>query len=230
LRNLSPEQRDAILRQITGEPGGSGISRDRDRPDRGTDRATTSDSELDGRALEALATQEPKIPVLKGDDTVIINIDLQKAQPGQDAQAAAVLPPTLPGQASQPGAAIAPQPTAQSQRIVELTQEERARREQLVDLVRSRNPYRLSRDGVLSLPGFEPISGRTHRVSGDGAPAGPARACAGSTSPRAAAPEEDWNGSASNPSATTCSTLALHIAPATTVPVPADRSLARATS
>src|SRR5262249_27676936 len=31
------------------------------------------------------------------------------------------------------------------------------RRKQLVDLIRSRNPYRLSKEGVLDLPGFDPI-------------------------------------------------------------------------
>jgi len=39
----------------------------------------------------------------------------------------------------------------------ELTAEQRIRQRQLVDLIRSKNPYQLSRDGVLSLPGFAPI-------------------------------------------------------------------------
>ena len=39
----------------------------------------------------------------------------------------------------------------------ELTDEEKQRRQALIDLVRSKNPYQLSRDGALMLPGFAPI-------------------------------------------------------------------------
>jgi polysaccharide biosynthesis/export protein len=39
----------------------------------------------------------------------------------------------------------------------ELSEEEKRQRQALIDLIRSKNPYQLSRDGVLSLPGFEPI-------------------------------------------------------------------------
>jgi len=39
----------------------------------------------------------------------------------------------------------------------ELTVEEGIRRRRLVELIRSRNPYQLSRDGQLALPGFAPI-------------------------------------------------------------------------
>jgi polysaccharide export outer membrane protein len=39
----------------------------------------------------------------------------------------------------------------------ELTDEEKKQRQALVDLIRSKNPYQLSRDGVLALPGFAPI-------------------------------------------------------------------------
>jgi len=40
----------------------------------------------------------------------------------------------------------------------ELTEEEKRRRQDLIDLVRSKNPYQISRDGVLTLPGFAPIA------------------------------------------------------------------------
>jgi protein involved in polysaccharide export with SLBB domain len=39
----------------------------------------------------------------------------------------------------------------------EPTEEEKRRRQNLIDLIRSKNPYQLSRDGALSLPGFAPI-------------------------------------------------------------------------
>ena len=59
----------------------------------------------------------------------------------------------------------APQPgtVSRSQRASSCTQEEREKRKKLVDLIRSRNPYRLSREGVLQLPGFAgiPLAGLT---------------------------------------------------------------------
>lgn len=39
----------------------------------------------------------------------------------------------------------------------ELSEAEKRARQDLIDLIRSKNPYQLSRDGVLSLPGFAPI-------------------------------------------------------------------------
>ncbi len=39
----------------------------------------------------------------------------------------------------------------------DLTDEEKKHRQALIDLIRSNNPYQLSRDGVLALPGFAPI-------------------------------------------------------------------------
>ena len=39
----------------------------------------------------------------------------------------------------------------------ELTEAERKQRRDLIELIRSKNPYQLSRDGTLSLPGFAPI-------------------------------------------------------------------------
>jgi polysaccharide export outer membrane protein len=39
----------------------------------------------------------------------------------------------------------------------ELSDEEKKQRQALIDLIRSKNPYQLSRDGVVGLPGFAPI-------------------------------------------------------------------------
>jgi polysaccharide export outer membrane protein len=39
----------------------------------------------------------------------------------------------------------------------ELTDEEKRRRHDLIDLIRAKNPYQLSREGLLSLPGFAPL-------------------------------------------------------------------------
>lgn len=68
------------------------------------------------------------------------------------------------------GLASAPSATSQAGQIVgnagggavtpfetQLSDDERARLDALMTLIRSRNPYRLSRDGALALPGFPPI-------------------------------------------------------------------------
>jgi polysaccharide export outer membrane protein len=60
----------------------------------------------------------------------------------------AVLPPPCTGQLN----CDTSQPTRP-----ELTDEEKKQRQALIDLLRAKNPYQLSRDGMLSLPGFEPI-------------------------------------------------------------------------
>jgi len=164
LRNLTPEQRDAIMRQVTGGGSGGSSSRsERDVADREQDAAARQDPEVSRRLLEEQGLLGPKDPVLKGDDTVILNLDLQKKpKPEQGSelnlpqgvQPAVQTPGMTPpqGQLSQ---GTVPQ---SRQRIEELTQEERDRRTKLVELIRFRNPYRLSSEGVLNLPGFPPIA------------------------------------------------------------------------
>jgi protein involved in polysaccharide export with SLBB domain len=61
----------------------------------------------------------------------------------------AALPPPCTGQSN----CDSTQPTQP-----ELTDEEKQRRQALIDLIRSKNPYQLSREGALALPGFAPIS------------------------------------------------------------------------
>jgi len=197
LRNLSPEQQEAILRQISGGVGGgglggssSGTSRGRqggEQSDREQQRLETQDSRRRRPADEY--EDEPLrngLPMLRGEDSVIINIDLRQALPGQDAFP---LPPgnvpgnvpgatgipgvtSFPGVPTVPGTAIGLDPRSSStsptqlppRRLPpELTQEERERRERLVELIRSRNPYRLTREGILQLPGFTdiPLAGLT---------------------------------------------------------------------
>jgi polysaccharide biosynthesis/export protein len=50
---------------------------------------------------------------------------------------------------------------------VELSDDEKKQRDALIDLIRSRNPYQLSREGMLQLPGFAPIplAGLTERLA-----------------------------------------------------------------
>jgi protein involved in polysaccharide export with SLBB domain len=71
------------------------------------------------------------------------------APQGVTAGGYAVLPPPCAGQPNC-------DPTQPTQ--PELTDEEKQRRQALIDLIRSKNPYQLSREGALALPGFAPIS------------------------------------------------------------------------
>jgi polysaccharide biosynthesis/export protein len=197
LRNLTPEQQQALLRQITG--GGSranGSSGDLlqlpNRTDRDRLDGVTQDADsLERRRLdeddEEKEEKRDGVPVLKADDSVIINIDLPRATPGFPAgvlQQGAVPGSvgTIPGLSAQglpvvPGTAVGLDPNAallqggvgtqdpaeRRRRSPELTKEEEDRRKAFVDLVRSRNPYRLTREGVLELPGFQgiPLAGLT---------------------------------------------------------------------
>jgi protein involved in polysaccharide export with SLBB domain len=163
LRNMPADQRDALIRQVTGgglSGGTTGTRKDRDQKDRDEEAGTEQDPEAARRKLEEQGLIQPQDAMLKGDDTVIINIDLQKkAQPGQDVGLPQIMPQVVPGQQQgvTPGNVASGAVPQSKQRIEELTQEERERRTKLVELIRSRNPYRLSGEGVLDLPGFAPI-------------------------------------------------------------------------
>lgn len=185
LRNLSPEQRDALLQQITGSSGSSSgassnSSRDKQLSEQSDlDRQRATDDEKRRRAAEE-ADEGPLRngqPILSGDDWVIINIELRQ-QLSQ--QKGAQLPPgaptglqsgtwggstapgMVPGQDGPPAPGNANQPPP-LRKQPDVTQEERERMEKLRDLIRARNPYRLSSEGVLQLPGFAgmPLAGLT---------------------------------------------------------------------
>jgi polysaccharide biosynthesis/export protein len=195
LRNLTPEQQQALLRQITGGSRANGTSSSDllqlpNRTDRDRQDGLTQDADnLERRRLEEDEEKEEKrdgVPILKADDSVIINIDLPRATPAFPAGTVpqGTVPgtvgqiPGLPGQGLPvvPGTAVGLDPNAallqggaaldaaeRRRRSPELTKEEEDRRKTFVDLVRSRNPYRLTREGVLELPGFVgiPLAGLT---------------------------------------------------------------------
>ncbi|MBS0579583.1 MAG: SLBB domain-containing protein [Proteobacteria bacterium] len=120
---------------------------------------------------------EPVIPQLKAKDWVIVEIDYQLAP--------RAIPPYLQSlyslQASAPGAASAApsaQAASQSQPVSALaaavgqvpgpssgsavpgqpSPEDRARLDPLIALIRAKNPYRLTQEGALLLPGFAPMA------------------------------------------------------------------------
>ena len=124
---------------------------------------------------EAPQYEDPRNPSLKADDSVIVEIDFTlPPRPNPTGS----LPFTAPGY--YPGAAQLSQaqtpalgPLANNRQqdanipnnaqgktndpATQITDAERKRLQDLIDLVRSGNPYKLSRNGELSLPGFYPI-------------------------------------------------------------------------
>jgi len=159
-QSLPREQQEAILRQMAGG-GLSGTTRDssraRDRQRDDTDMDRVSRPRRGDVALESL------IPLLKGEDWVIIEIGFRlppRPQPGGQTLPGA----TVPGQLAQaagaaPAAAAA---TAREQEsedpAADLPTAERTRLEELIEKIREKNPYQLTRDGELMLPGVPAIA------------------------------------------------------------------------
>ncbi|MEZ5498959.1 MAG: SLBB domain-containing protein [Steroidobacteraceae bacterium] len=157
LRNLTPEQREAIMREL-----GAG----------GTSSATPAGSSAQSGAVtppdldQALRRMSPDqlrallIPSLKPGDTVLLEVDfpgrLTRLQPAPTVGA------QVPNSAGPPGAGDAQSmQRADTQRnVVEttLTVTERDKLAKLIELLRSRNPYVLDSEGRLLLPGF-PVDG-----------------------------------------------------------------------
>ncbi len=173
-RSLSPDQQQSIMRQIGGALGGSssfgsfGSQRQsqRDQGDQG-DQATRG-------AREPGAEPESPIPVLKPEDTVVIEVDFHlPPRPIPSYSIQTPISGQMGGATMSAGAATAatvapgaPQAAAQQQSSTgqtppttepELSEAEKKKLSELIALIRSRNPYTLSRDGVLYLPGFAGI-------------------------------------------------------------------------
>jgi protein involved in polysaccharide export with SLBB domain len=72
--------------------------------------------------------------------------------PAQGVAAGGYAPP--PACAGQPNSNC--NPSAPTQPV--LSEEEQKRRQDLIELIRSKNPYQISHDGLLTLPGFAPIA------------------------------------------------------------------------
>jgi polysaccharide export outer membrane protein len=185
-RNLGQDQQDAILRQLAGggsSSGGLGGS----STGLGSSSATLGQSQQDrlrqGQGNEQQRAtpdeeREPLIPVMKGEDWVVVEIDFhlpaRAASPYQ--QSAFGSQPSLlnqnPSQQSQnantnagPGQNSSATNNASAggqdrnrNPDDELTEGDKKRLQDLIQLIRSKNPYRLSADGVLTLPGFASIA------------------------------------------------------------------------
>lgn len=152
LRNLTPEQREAILGQLSGGGGSMSGANGAAASGRANGRSESAAGERDrvstrsGRAGEPLQgdlATEP--PVLKPEDSVLLSVDFRKPR--------MIVPAGAP-----PGTAPVEEPETNP-----LPPLEREKLQQLIELLRSRNPYVLDRAGALQLPGYPaiPLAGLT---------------------------------------------------------------------
>ncbi len=178
--SMTPEQQDAILRQLGGgsagaSSSGAGLGRPQTQGQNGLRSSDGTEQDRTQRPEVPEEEAEPKIPVLKGSDWVAIEIDyhlaprpvlqslqtLYGAQGATSPQAMQALQGGI-GNGSNPPGTVAGADAAQAQGSASsappLTEAERASLSDLMTLIRSRNPYHLSREGVLNLPGFAGIA------------------------------------------------------------------------
>jgi polysaccharide biosynthesis/export protein len=150
-------------------------------------QALQAQQQMSIQQRRALQEQQSLIPILKGGDWVIIEIGfrlpvrrasqaaaaLQQAlaaqagspmQPGSAADQAQALSPqtlqavqSLQGASGSPPAAGAPQSASPETPAPELSPAEKQQVMALISVIGAHNPYQLSPDGKLMLPGFAPI-------------------------------------------------------------------------
>lgn len=154
LQSLTPEQQRAIL-----ERAGNGAAPGT------TSQKTTNTGDVTKRGereprRSADEEPEPLIPVLKAEDTVVVELSLSPRTTDTAPKPATATPtPAAPLSADVARANAAEEAARQRrQRLVDaLTTEQREKLEELVKLVGGRNPYQLDRNAQLTLPGFAPI-------------------------------------------------------------------------
>jgi protein involved in polysaccharide export with SLBB domain len=143
LRNLTPEQREAVLNQVSGGSAGKDIAA-------GSTASDTRSKELEAQRERASQKARKDAeqggngdenvypPVLKAQDSVLIDIEFRRPR--------MVVPPGAP-----PGTAPVPEPEEPLDPL------EKDKIQRMVDLIRARNPYEIDRSGALVLPGFPPM-------------------------------------------------------------------------
>ncbi|MEO7774945.1 MAG: SLBB domain-containing protein [Steroidobacteraceae bacterium] len=162
LRNMTPAQQDA-LRRAAGGAGGVGAlaGGDGGLGDIAEARANEAAAEaMEAQRLRSQVTgeEEPLIPVMKPEDTILV----QLALPPTPEQNRALQQQSQTPQAQtsgQNGQQDDQQGNSQRRQVdqEELAADERAKLRSLADLIHSRNPYRLDRNASLELPGFAAI-------------------------------------------------------------------------
>jgi polysaccharide biosynthesis/export protein len=179
LQGLTPDEQQAILGQMTGNQTlGSGTSVLGNQQQLGM----TSQAQMQQMQQQMLIRQKRQqeeqqafLPVLKGGDWVIVEIGVHLA-PLSDSQSTSTLQQEYSAQGgvtlsdqnlqalkalagtSGTAAAVLAQASTPGTSYAELSSAEKQRLSALMGIIRSRNPYQLSPDGNLLLPGFAPIA------------------------------------------------------------------------
>jgi len=181
-QGLTPEEQQAVLSRLGAGNLGGGTSTLNELPGQLGASGQLSQSqqqeyqqEMAVRRERAQEEQQPLIPVLKGGDWVIIQIGFQlsPALVNESAQALLKLSAAqgggapsaqslqalqaLQGSSSGNAASALTQAASGATPASQLTPVEQEHLKSLMHLIRSGNPYQLSPDGVLTLPGFAPI-------------------------------------------------------------------------
>jgi polysaccharide biosynthesis/export protein len=176
LQGLSPEQQQAILGSMSG--GSLGTSTSQLGGLQGQ-MGISSQAQLQQmqqqmaiRQRRLQEQQQPLVPILKGGDWVIVQIgtELPPAQASQAsalAQAYAAQGGTLSSQQLQAlkaaqttasgATSTASQDSTSATTPSPLSATDEQRQKAMLKVIGSRNPYQLSPDGELTLPGFDPI-------------------------------------------------------------------------
>ena len=156
LRTMSPEDRDALMKQL----GIEGNVIDQTKTPSESDRQRDARQQTDRRLDEPLEDRARLDKRLSPEDSLIIDIDFKKDKPAR---------------LESPGPGL-PAIAVPAELAPVLEPLERTEAERLIGLVRSRNPYQLDSSGVLQLPGFAPImlagldeTQATHRLASEGA-------------------------------------------------------------
>ena len=181
LQGLSPSEQQAILGRISGAGNlGTGTTELNNYPGRGVGQLGQGQlqllqQEMVIRQRRQGEEQQPLIPILRGGDWVIVEIGFHLAPRPAPQTSLALQQPynaqALNGglsqqnlqklQALQGGSGNNAAALAQASTPVtpasQLSTADKQRLTALMDVIRSRNPYQLSADGELTLPGFAPI-------------------------------------------------------------------------
>jgi len=179
-QGLTPEQQQAVRNALSGASQPTGASEAGPRRPGELSQAEQLEQlrQERQRSAEAEEGPEPLVPMLKREDWVVVEIDYQlpprpippylQALYSSAAQGLGGAASAAQVAAAQNSAQTGVQSPAQIGALnangspvtpfeAQLSVDDRSRLEALMAMIRSRNPYRLSRDGALTLPGFPPI-------------------------------------------------------------------------
>ena len=178
LRNLTPEQQQAVLQQLGGGTGGLGNGVGNNgaigtgQYQQGIQNRDPAAVEKERRndQLREKRDRDELFPVLVPEDTVLVTIDYtlpptpaptlngipNSSTFGALGNSANSTIATGPTAAQTRGSPTAAQAAADADKP--LSDAERQELDRLIDLIRNRNPYRLDRAGAIQLPGFQAIA------------------------------------------------------------------------